>query len=89
MIETLILILLFIISKIVDHYGPVSNDLVHPLLKDLRSKMVERYVVWDNEDIEAYMKDVCDDVHVEVHVKDQVHIVELFIILKLLFLMIR
>ena len=53
-------------------YVPVSNDLLHPLLKELRSKMVDRYVVWDKEDIESYMKDVCQDVHVEVHVKCQV-----------------
>ena len=50
----------------------VSSGLVHPFLTDLREKTVNRYSLWDNEDLDSYMNDVHEDICVRVHVKNEV-----------------
>ena len=52
-----------------------SETLVHPFLRELQQRTLKRYEVWDQEDIEAYMRNVHEHVHVSVYVKDQVSII--------------
>ena len=50
-----------------------SGSLVHPFLDQLRERSILRYDEgWDAWNMSSYMKNVHEDVHVELLVKDQV-----------------
>ena len=50
-----------------------SEPLVHPFLGQLREKTIQRYVAgFDIEDVEGYMANIHEDVHIEIYFKDQV-----------------
>ena len=50
---------------------PVHNGLVHPFFEKLSNYYMERYLKFDNEDMEGYIESAHEDVHVEIHVKDK------------------
>ena len=54
---------------------PVHNGLVHPFIEKLSNYNMERYLKFDNEDMEGYIEPAHEDVHVEIYVKEKLAIV--------------
>ena len=51
------------------------SGLVHPFIEKLSHYNIERYLKFDNEDMEGYIESAHEDVHVEIYVKEKLAIV--------------